>query len=102
MLAHKLVQAGIGGATVAALNEAMTVDEFIRWQAYDDMFPFGLDDLNFGRLMHLLASIYTQKGSSKPRLENFILGKLPEHHATVDELEEKMDALAKQVQPREN
>lgn len=80
----------------------MTVDEFIRWQAYDDMFPFGLDDLNFGRLMHLLASIYTKKGSSKPRLENFILGKLPEHHATVDELEAQMDALAKKVQSHES
>jgi len=87
--------------TVAALNEAMTVDEFIRWQAYDEMFPFGLDDLNFGRLMHLLASIYSKKGS-QPKLSNFILGKLPEHETTIDELEAKMDAIEKRMQPHES
>lgn len=97
LLAHKLVQAGIGGRTVAELNGTMTVGEFLRWQAYDDMFPFGYDDLNFGRLLHLLASIYSPKGSS-PKLGNFILGRIPEQQATIEELEAKMDALAQRIQ----
>jgi len=92
LLAHRLVQAGIGGRTVAELNQTMTVGEFQRWQAYDVMYPFGRDDVNFGRLLHLLASIYSPKGS-KPKLPDFMLGSLPAETPTADELEAKLDAL---------
>lgn len=101
MLAHRLVQTGIGGSTVAALNETMTVDEFLRWQAYEDMFPFGMDDLNFGRLMHLLASIYSKKESA-PKLDSFVLGKLPDKETTAEELEAKLSALIQRTQARED
>jgi len=101
LLAHRLVQAGIGGHTVAELNETMTVGEFLRWQAYEDMYPFGYDDVNTGRLLHLWASIYPSKGS-RPKLEDFILGKIPKEQATIEELEAKMDALAQRIQPHED
>jgi hypothetical protein len=70
----------------------MTVGEFLRWSAYAEMYPFGFDDLNFGRLLHLLASIYSPKGS-KPKLPDFLLGSLPADTPTADELEAKLDAL---------
>lgn len=101
LLAHRLVQAGIGGRTVAELNETMTVGEFLRWQAYADMYPFGYDDVNTGRLLHLWTSIYSPKGS-RPKLEDFILGKIPKEQATIEELEAKMDALAQRIQPHED
>lgn len=87
------MQAGIGGRTVAELNETMTVNEFLRWQAYDRLHPFGRDDLNFGRLLHLLASVYAPKGN-KPRLADFMIGRLPESEPTIEELETKLNALA--------
>lgn len=92
------MQAGIGGQTVAELNETMTVREFLRWAAYAEMYPFGLDDFNFGRLLHLLASIYAPKGS-KPKLPDFLLGKLPGDVPTAEELEAKLDALAAKANP---
>jgi hypothetical protein len=90
------VAAGIGGKTVDELNEAMTVSEFQRWEAYYSMFPFGNDDLNFGRLLHLLASIYAPKGN-RPKLVDYLLGDLPEQAPAPEELEYKMQALAQRI-----
>lgn len=96
LLAHRLVLAGVGGRTVAELNETMTVSEFLRWAVYAEMYPFGLDDLNFGRLLHMLASIYSPKGKS-PKLKEFVLGDIPENTPDQDELEAKMDALTRML-----
>lgn len=71
----------------------MTVSEFMRWQVFDEMFPIGFTDLHFGRLMHLLASIYSKKGH-EPKLRDFTIGKLPESEITPEELEAKIDKLA--------
>lgn len=87
-----MVEAGIGGKTVDELNKTMTVSEFLRWQAYDQMFPIGFNDLHFGRLMHLLANIYSKKGH-EPKLRDFLMGELPENDPTTDDLEKKIDKL---------
>lgn len=74
MLAHRLALAL--GMTVEEINNTMTVSEFMRWQAFYEMFPWGHDDLNFGRLLHLLASIYSKKGHT-PNLKDFLIGQPP-------------------------
>lgn len=94
LLAHRLVQAGIGGRTVAELNETMTVGEFLRWEAYTEMYPFGYDDLNFGRLLHMLASIYAPKGKT-PKLRDFLMGIFPETPPDAADLEVKMAQVAR-------
>lgn len=93
MFAHRLVEAGVGGRTVDQLNENMTVSEFLRWKAYDQMFPMGFTDLQFGKLRHLLASIYSQKGH-EPKLNDYLLGELPEKEVTPEELEAKFNQIA--------
>lgn len=74
----------------------MTVSEFVRWLAYAEMYPFGLEDLNFGRLLHLLASVYAPKGG-RPKLPDFLLGSFPDNEPTADELEIKLNALVAQT-----
>ena len=71
----------------------MTVSEFQNWEDYDEMHPIGLIDLHFGRLMHLFASIYSDKGHV-PKIEDFIIGRFPEKEADIDELNKKLDHLA--------
>ena len=93
LFAHRLVANGIGGRTVAELNENMTVAEFARWEAFDQFFPVGYDDLHFARLMQLLASIYSKPGNS-PKVADFLLGELPEAPPTPEQLAEKFNTLA--------
>lgn len=70
----------------------MTVSEFLRWEAYDTISPIGFVDLHFGRLMQLLASIYSKKGH-EPKLKDFLIGEWPENIASIEEMEQKMDQL---------
>jgi len=102
MFAHRLVEAGIGGRTVGELNNTMTVDEFLRWETYDQINPIGYTDLQFGWLRQLLASIYSRKGS--PDLKRFLLGDWPEDTPDLADLETKLDKLeaATGGQPDEN
>lgn len=95
MLAHRLVEAGIGGQTVEELSDTMSVSEFLRWQAYDELRTIGNSnlDLLFGSLKWLLASIYSPKGRT-PKLKDFLLGDWPEAAPTSDELEARLDTLA--------
>lgn len=89
MFAHRLVANGIGGKTVAELNEVMDVDEFLRWVAYFEMFPQGNEDLQFARLNQTIIST-VQK--SVPPLKRFLLGKNSKQ-LTADETAERMDGL---------
>lgn len=71
----------------------MTVAEFLRWETFDLIMPIGFIDLHFGRLMHLIASIMTEKGHT-PAFENFIMGEWPKKAPDFDDLENKLDQLA--------
>lgn len=93
MFAHRLVANGIGGRTVAELNEVMDVDEFLRWVAYFEMFPMGNEDLQFARLNQTIIST-VQK--SVPPLKRFMLGK-NSRQATADEIADKMDGLVNRL-----
>lgn len=92
MFAHRLVAAGIGGQTVSVLSENMEVDEFYRWMAYDTIFPIGNEDINTARIMLMLAAINTPKGKPRPKLTDFLFGKMPERKLTADEMEAKLGA----------
>lgn len=92
MFAHRLVAAGIGGRTVSELSESMSVEEFIRWMAFDDMFPLAKLNENFARLAHLIASVHTPKNASRPRLRDYLLGNPPQQNLTADELEQRLMA----------
>ena len=89
MFAHRLVANGIGGRTVAELNEVMDVDEFLRWVAYFEMFPQGNEDLQFA---HLNQTIISTVQKSVPPLKRFLLGKNPKQ-LSADETAERMDGL---------
>jgi hypothetical protein len=57
MFAHKLVRYGIGGRTVAELDECMSTDEFLRWMAFFSLEPFGDDRADWHNAM-ILAQTY--------------------------------------------
>lgn len=92
MFAHRLVAAGIGGQTVSGLSENMELDEFYRWMAYDTIFPIGNEDINTARIMLILAAINTPKDKPRPKLTDFLFGKMPERQLSIDEMEAKFNA----------
>ena len=107
LFAHRLIAAGIGGQTVFYFNcllngvdpndvdldekVAALQDEFFRWQAYDQIFPIGYEDLHTARFMRLFAEANTPKGKGRPKIEDFLLGELPKLPKSANELEEKMN-----------
>jgi hypothetical protein len=95
LFAHRLVACGIGGQTVAELEEAMDLDEFYRWQAYFQMHPIGNEDLQFALLRRTLYAVNATKSSQVPPLRKFMLGDTS-RTATADELEAKLDILTGQ------
>lgn len=72
--------------TVSKLNGTMSVDEFVRWQAYNTIYPFGNDDLDTARLMHQQAAIWSKKGQA-PELEKFLMGEMPKTKLLPEEME---------------
>jgi len=93
LFAHRLVANGIGGRTVLQLADNMTVDEFIDWQAYYTIEPFGTENLNAARQLHLLYQINSRKGASIPSVESMTLGDRPKPPVSAEEVAAKLGQL---------
>lgn len=61
----KLVAHGIGGKTVAELNDNMTIDEFMLWAVYMQMEPFGDDRADWRAAMQMAQTANMNRGRSK-------------------------------------
>ena len=74
-LACELVQAGIGGRTIAELYQSMTMDEMGTWMAYREKHgPFN-QSKRMERGFAMLALLYTQTHSKKgkqAKLQDFL------------------------------
>ena len=92
----KLVSHGIGGRTVAELNETMTVDEFLLWAVYMQMEPFGDDRADWRNAMAMaqVANMNRKRGSGPIAVHKFLprFGSRKRRAQTMEEMSAALDA----------
>lgn len=86
---------GIGGRSVSELNETMTVDEFLRWNAYFQLEPSGgwqwLESM-VAALMALIANVNRKKGSKSYQAKRFMLKRSKMRSRTPEEARRALQA----------